>query len=535
MRTALAPQRKFRKAYGGTMDPNDPRQMAAFSTQEQAPDNSTIPSIGVSTGIAKKKPLIGGTQTPDQLSAISAGSTLVGGVADAFDSGNSYGHQSGLATGLKQGASMAATGAAIGSVIPGLGTVAGGVIGGAIGLTEGLISSGKAHAADRAMDRSRYSGTLLAQQRQGNARIAADPSLVYGQRGAQDFAYGGDLNDGPPTDTLKVNNLSDPRLKAYKDSLTMFKQNKLSEAVYNKDDIHLGNTLSVDRAIKHGTSMLYGKVIGNNRDYTNTIHGPVKHEFNGDADTYNRDISTVANKPIGFRPIAENNGKMDPGYRYNMVAVYKKPTQPVVYQKPTISSGPPTISTNNPLMVQKADGSIAQWGNPIPPTPVPTPISQGGKPPIVPSDKAKGSASDYYSSRDSRQGKEVPSIPHPNNPWYADGGQLPTTDWSNQQVPGGSLTPLNSQAVAVNGQSHEQGGVQLPQAEVEGGESISKGFVFSDELGFAALHKPIARAIGKIEDKPMNPIRRKTMEILQGREQGLALSQEFLKQRLGIQ
>lgn len=117
---------------------------------------------------------------------------------------------------------------------------------------------------------------------------------------------------------------------------------------------------------------------------------------------------------------------------------------------------------------------------------------------------------------------------------YGLGGQTNDSLPPTQQVPGGSLTPVNSTTTQVNGDSHAQGGVQLPQAEVEGGETISNGFVFSKELGFADLHKPIARAMGKIETKPMNPVRRQTLSILKGREMGLAMAQETMKHAMGL-
>lgn len=100
------------------------------------------------------------------------------------------------------------------------------------------------------------------------------------------------------------------------------------------------------------------------------------------------------------------------------------------------------------------------------------------------------------------------------------------------KVEGGSLTPMSDDSVAINGPSHAQGGVQLPDqgAEVEGGETMKGNFVFSDRLGFADEHKRIAGAIGKIQSKGvMSPDRVNSIRRLQDREQKLALSQEYLK------
>lgn len=120
--------------------------------------------------------------------------------------------------------------------------------------------------------------------------------------------------------------------------------------------------------------------------------------------------------------------------------------------------------------------------------------------------------------------------------YFAGGGFLSRNYLARtQQAEGGSLTPMNSDAVEVNGPSHEEGGVQLPNsdAEVEGGETMAGNFVFSERLGFAQEHKRIARAIGKIEDKgAMTPERVNSVKRLREREQSLALSQEYLKQTM---
>jgi hypothetical protein len=119
------------------------------------------------------------------------------------------------------------------------------------------------------------------------------------------------------------------------------------------------------------------------------------------------------------------------------------------------------------------------------------------------------------------------------NGYYAAGGPL---NVSNQQTEGGTATPLNSQAAEFNGPPHEQGGIQIPGmgAEVEGNETTNGSYVFSDRLGFAALHKPIAKAIGKIEHKPLSPERVNSLKLLKEKENQLKLSQEYTKHMLGL-
>lgn len=101
---------------------------------------------------------------------------------------------------------------------------------------------------------------------------------------------------------------------------------------------------------------------------------------------------------------------------------------------------------------------------------------------------------------------------------------------------GGTLRELNSDTVEVEGATHNEGGVQLPgvNAEVEDNETIAKDYVFSDFLGFAERHKPIAKQIGKIEKKPLNNERRVSLEILRKKEAALKEEQEQLKNSLGL-
>jgi len=124
-----------------------------------------------------------------------------------------------------------------------------------------------------------------------------------------------------------------------------------------------------------------------------------------------------------------------------------------------------------------------------------------------------------------------------NNQMYATGGSLELTAafMSNHKTPGGKLTKLSNNTTEVRGQTHEEGGVQLLNSEVEKGETIAGDYVFSKDLGFAALHKPIAKAKGKIEEKPATAERVNALKLLNEKEQGLKLSQEFLKRQLNIQ
>jgi Glycine zipper len=101
---------------------------------------------------------------------------------------------------------------------------------------------------------------------------------------------------------------------------------------------------------------------------------------------------------------------------------------------------------------------------------------------------------------------------------------------------GGVATPLSSDNTQFNGDSHEEGGIKIPAlgAETEGGETTKDNYVFSKDLGFAALHKPIALAKGKIEKKPQTPDRVNALQRLNAREAKLAMAQEMMKAQMGI-
>ena len=120
---------------------------------------------------------------------------------------------------------------------------------------------------------------------------------------------------------------------------------------------------------------------------------------------------------------------------------------------------------------------------------------------------------------------------------YGNGGSLVSNYMANQKATGGTLTPMSNNTTEVQGPSHENGGVQLPgqNAEVEGGETLAKDYVFSKQLGFAKLHKPIAKAKGKIEDKPATAERLNALKRLEEKEEKLKLSQEFIKKQLNLQ
>ena len=130
---------------------------------------------------------------------------------------------------------------------------------------------------------------------------------------------------------------------------------------------------------------------------------------------------------------------------------------------------------------------------------------------------------------------------------YAKNGGVLSTMYKN----GGNVQQLSKTNVQFNGNSHENGGIKEPlvngvklnEVEVEGNESMSTSngqkFVFSDNLGFAQQHKPLAKAMGKIEkylkSNPNDPIRKRTLNSLKEREEQLKVKQEETKEALGLE
>lgn len=123
--------------------------------------------------------------------------------------------------------------------------------------------------------------------------------------------------------------------------------------------------------------------------------------------------------------------------------------------------------------------------------------------------------------------------------YYAKGGYLGDgnkntlySEYIKQRAKGGSLSRLSSDSVEVKGPSHEGGGVALPDGnEVEGKETIKGDYVFSDQLGFAKMHKPIAKAIGQLEQKSPTQATTNSLRRLRAKEDALMLLQEQVRQQ----
>lgn len=125
----------------------------------------------------------------------------------------------------------------------------------------------------------------------------------------------------------------------------------------------------------------------------------------------------------------------------------------------------------------------------------------------------------------------------PGEEFYAMGGSLKGKYYDAIKATGGELKPLSKNSAEVQGPTHEQGGVDLPQyqSELEGGETLDGDYVFSSRLGFAQRHKRLATAIGKIEQKPATPERINALKRLNTQVDNLKQAQEQIRQQYNLE
>lgn len=119
---------------------------------------------------------------------------------------------------------------------------------------------------------------------------------------------------------------------------------------------------------------------------------------------------------------------------------------------------------------------------------------------------------------------------------HAMGGPIESTSpIASMYMEGGKATPISADSVKFTGNSHDNGGIQIPdmKAEVEGGETMKGNFVYSKELGFADEHKKLAKMLALIEAKPQTQERLNALKRLGQREDELGQAQEAYKRVIG--
>lgn len=120
--------------------------------------------------------------------------------------------------------------------------------------------------------------------------------------------------------------------------------------------------------------------------------------------------------------------------------------------------------------------------------------------------------------------------------YYEKGGTL--REKLTGRATGGKLVPLSSDSLEVRGKKHKDGGVKLRSlgVELEDGETISniggEDYVFSEKLGFAEKHKPLAKAKNIIEERS-DRVSKNTIGLIERKEGGLKKQQETIRAMLG--
>lgn len=438
--------------------------------------------LSVSPGLAAAARDNGpGVATPKKEASTGAGwqmaSSIAGLASGALDNAGAWSKN--ITTGrAKTGvttASSALKGAAFGtSILPGWGTVVGGVVGGAYGLIAG--GAQKRRAIGKLMEENRLNNTMS--QNLTQARIGADPNLVTGYKNSTMYRNGGRMYDR--------GGYIEPLTEAPNQVRTPY-----DDALINKG--------------RYRPRMLYNPESVSNFPDLNT---PIANNYiyNGAID---QNIRPVRNLTVGKAlqtnvDYMKNNMPDSNIYRLENSHFSTTPTRPV---KP-----------NDNLAVVKYGGRIGKRLKRPPNMPLATEMPGAG-----------------LANGGSMAGANIaPAMAQfgVKNP-QAETNSAPLARMFMQ---GGKAKSLSSNNAEMIGPSHADGGIAIPgmQADVEGGETTMDNYVFSKNLGFAALHKPIAVAKGRIERKPPTGERIAAIKRLAIREKELASQQDFIKQKLKL-
>ena len=436
--------------------------------------------------------------------------TLGTGLISAIDSPNQYGNPSTAASTGTGALAGAATGAAAGSVVPGIGTAVGAVVGGVVGGVTGWLKGKKMRKQEAEMFRKSNDARRRYDEAVSNA-IVQDPGLIQGYKGASYFKNGGNMVSvskyalgGPIGDEGK----GVP--KGYKPLTTQQRSDWNGFVRYLNRDVKVGGSKDLDDRTKDtGLSYLNAyKKANPNFSITADMVPYVQYEFQ-------------QLKNTNALPNVQPAGRVK-----TLVQSYfdKRDVSPVDGWIGSLTSrqGYPEVTEFSD------DPQHKYWGLDY-----------------------EGASKFEQEMWNQRKGKPNPNLER--IPQYQNGGRLkrPALSTMNidtvasanskhpfvdQTLSGGYAKPLSSSATEFIGNSHAQGGIQIPDmgAEVEDGETTAGNFVFSKELGFAKLHRPIAKAIGKIEKKPQTRERVEALNRLKKREQDLATAQEEYKAQMGI-
>ncbi len=503
---------------------------------------------------------------------------VVGGVAalgtglmDAIETPNAYGNPS---TGVSTGKGVltgAATGAIAGSVVPGIGTAVGAVVGGVVGGVTGFIK-GKKMRKQEADAYSKANAGRRKYEAAVSAAMSQDPGLINGYQGADYYANGGPIEklNRPRVDNTYTKTGNIQKLEAQSGSRLLPVRNGMPNVDLNMVEVKA--PLNMSKYGMRAENPKYPKVREiEARDGEEAAHRYLYSTQLGELSDKMAEVTATTaftagtlDLPIGklFRPgaaaeraagrSAANNrifetpslfGKTEggitanPNYSYRLVAREGlKDAKNSGIVRNAWESGASLKKPNYGADVYWTKGGDQTFFNPN---------NLGDKRVLleIPNDAISPNSPALYKNL-SNVYENAGGKVQPISGVFKNGGSLAKpsagiapSNIVQEDTEGGTSKALSSTAAEFEGNTHAEGGIQLTDvgAEVEDGETTAGNFVFSKKLGFAQIHKPIAKAIGKIEKKPQTQDRIYSLNRLKEREQALALKQEQVKQVMGIE
>ena len=416
---------------------------------------------------------------------------------DAFAPTDAYGVRSNGAA-LGSGAlSGAGKGAAIGSAFGPEGTLIGGAAGAVVGGVEGILGNKSANMKKTQAIQTSTTAQLANDRQMASARDAGNPNLRYGNMNASYYRFGGVMKNSPATLPRTTQPLP---------------------AVQGKPRLMPNITESPNRML---SKRAYGGMTGNNSggvmapQIPNALRYSATKLFRPD-----KSLKAQKNQILATGGTIHKQGHTKPHF---LAKGQPQSVQvPQAGTAPQMPSAQPQMDPNQVMqmqqMMQQQQGGMQQHAD-------------GGSIHINPANKGK------FNATKAATGKSTEQLTHSSNPVTKKRAIFAqnASHW-NKKADGGQVEQLSSQDAAINGPSHENGGVKFPSAgvELEGGETVNNGFVFSKKLGFAKPAEAIARQLGKAEKRPEGLINNSTVSALQRKTELLKAQQEATKQAMGI-
>jgi hypothetical protein len=426
--------------------------------------------------------------------SIQAGSSFIGNFAETNRRKSEGAHDTGFGSDVKGAAKGMGTGASIGSTFGPIGTFAGAVVGGVAG-----YFSGKAEGK---VKKRAYDAWQADYMKAEQSRIDSNSSRYqdFQSTGSGYYRNGGKVykpssvsTTMPQFNNLATTEYNDPNMSPINtDPLLRIAKDTYLDQTPNGKAYNIGSTVN---------DWYENKTLGNS---ANLVLEGIKLGTGPAWDAVGNTAQELISQYQNPRPVYGMPGNASQGpkvIRQQKALVRNTPNQ----------SGISSTYATKPLMQKGIGGSLPYYKT--------MPEDFSGK------SGNEVSAKDFWTDR----GMKVPTM--------AMGGSMASNYMANQKAVGGNLVPLSSDAVEVKGPSHANGGVKLPEmeAEVEGKEVIKDDYVFSEQLGFAKEAKKLAKAKGRIEEKPSTPERINSLKLLESKENQLKLAQEFIRKQNNLQ